>query len=86
MKYLLHRIYHIFGCSGGRRTPHYSDTDLLEHHGIYFFDDMLKFFYSSFRSRVTASHNQLIFGLCTAHCSVYSKLWAWQNNLLHKII
>ena len=28
----------------------------------------------SFRSRVTASHNQLICSLCSAHCSVYSKL------------
>ena len=39
--------------------------------GIHSFDEMLRIFVFSFRSRVTASHNQLLFGLCSAHCIVY---------------
>ena len=50
---------------------------------IHAFDEMLRIFVLSFRSRVTASHNQLIYSLCSAHCNVYSKLWAWWNSLLH---
>ena len=60
-----------------------SATEMFANLGIHSFDEMLRIFVFSFRSRVTASHNQLIFGLCTAHCSVYSKLWAWWNSLLH---
>ena len=60
-----------------------SATEIFANLGIHSFDEMLRIFVYSFRSRVTASHNQLIFGLCTAHCSVYSKLWAWWNSLLH---
>ena len=60
-----------------------SVTEMFANLGIHSFDEMLRIFVFSFRSRVTTSHNQLIFGLCTAHCSVYSKLWAWWNSLLH---
>ena len=60
-----------------------SATEMFANLGIHSFDEMLRIFVFSFRSRVTASHNQLIFGLCTAHCSAYSKLWAWWNSLLH---
>ena len=51
-----------------------SATEMFANLGIHSFDEMLRIFVFSFCSRVTASHNQLIFGLCTAHCSVYSKL------------
>ena len=60
-----------------------SAIEMFANLGIHSFDEMLRIFVFSFRSRVTASHKQLIFGLCTAHCSVYSKLWAWWNSLLH---
>ena len=60
-----------------------SATEMFANLGIHSFDEMLRIFVFSFRSKVTASHNQLIFGLCTAHFSVYSKLWAWWNSLLH---
>ena len=62
-----------------------SATEMFVNLGIHSFDEMLRIFVFSFRSRVTASHNQLICSLCTcsAHCSVYSKLWAWWNSLLH---
>ena len=59
-----------------------SATEMFVNLRIHSFDEMLRIFVFSFRSRVTASHNQLIFGLCSAHCSVYSKLWAWWNSLL----
>ena len=48
-----------------------SATEMFANLGIYSFDEMLRIFVFSFRSRVTASHNQLIFGLCTANCSVF---------------
>ena len=51
-----------------------SATDMFVNLGIYSLDEMLRIFVFSFRSRVTASHNQLICSLCSAHCSVYSKL------------
>ena len=62
-----------------------SATEMFANLGIHTFDEMFRIFF--FRSRVTASHNQLIFGLCTAHCSVglYAKLWAWWNSLLHNL-
>ena len=60
-----------------------SATEMFVNLGIHFFDEMLRIFVYSFRSRVTASHNQLIFSLCSAHCSGYSRLWAWWNRLLH---
>ena len=60
-----------------------SATEMFANLSIHSFDEMFRIFVFSFRSRVTASHNQLIFGLYTAHCSVYSKLWAWWNSLLH---
>ena len=60
-----------------------SATEMFANLGIHSFDEMLRIFVFSFCSRATASHNQLIFGLCTAHCSVYSKLWTWWNSLLH---
>ena len=60
-----------------------SATEMLVNFEIHSFDEMLRMFVFSFRYRVTASHNQLIFSLCSAHCSVYSKLWAWWNSLLH---
>ena len=60
-----------------------SATEMFANLGIHSFDEMLGIFVFSFRSRVTTLHNQFIFGLCTAHCSVYSKLWAWWNSLLH---
>ena len=56
-----------------------SATDMFVNLWIHSFDEMLRIFVFSFRSRVTASHNghnQLIFSLCSAHCSVYSKLLA----------
>ena len=53
-----------------------SATEMFVNLGIYSFDEMLRIFVFSFRSRVTASHNQLICSLCSAHCSVYSKLCA----------
>ena len=64
----------------------YSATEMFANLGIHSFDEMLRIFVFSFRSRVTASHNQLICSLCSAHCSVYSKLWAWWNSVLHIII
>ena len=63
-----------------------SATEMFVNLGIHSFDEMLRIFVFSFRSRVTASHNQLICSLCSAHCSVYSKLWAWWNSLLHIIV
>ena len=60
-----------------------SATEMFVNLGIHSFDEMLRIFVFSFRSRVTASHNQLICSLCSASCSVYSKLWAWWNSLLH---
>ena len=60
-----------------------SATKMVANLGIHSFDEMLRIFVFSFRSRATALHNQFIFGLCTAHCSVYLKLWAWWNSLLH---
>ena len=63
-----------------------SATEMIANLDLHSFDEMLRIFVFSFRSRVTASHNQLIFGLCTAHCSVYSKVWAWFNSLLHNYI
>ena len=60
-----------------------SATEMFVNLGIYFFDEMPGMFVFSFRSRVTASHSQLICSLCSAHYSVYSKLWAWWNSLLH---
>ena len=44
-----------------------SATEMFANLGIYSFDEMLRIFVFSFCSRVTASHNQLIIGLCTAH-------------------
>ena len=58
-------------------------TEMFVNLGIHSFDEMPRNFIFSFRSRVTASHNQLIFGLCIANCSVYSKLWSWWNSILH---
>ena len=49
-----------------------SATEMFANLGIHSLDEMLRIFVFSFRSRVTASHNQLIFGL-----------WAWWNSLLH---
>ena len=60
-----------------------SATEMFVNLGIHSFDEMLRIFVSSFCFRVTASHNQLICILCSASCSVYSKLWAWWNSLLH---
>ena len=60
-----------------------SATEMFVNFGINSFDEMLKIFVFSFNSRVTASHNQLICSLCSANYSVYSKLWAWWNSLLH---
>ena len=51
-----------------------SATEMFVKLGIHSFDEMLRIFVFSFRSRVTASHNQLVCSLCSAHCSVYSKL------------
>ena len=45
--------------------------------------EILRIFSFSFCSRVNASHNQLISTLCSAHCTAYSKLWAWWNGLYH---
>ena len=53
-----------------------SATEMFVNLGIHSFDEMLRISVISFRSRVTASHNQLICSLCSASCSVYSKLWA----------
>ena len=61
-------------------------TEMFANLGIQSFDEMLRIFVFSFRSRVTAPHDQLMFRLCSAHCSVYSKLWAWWNSLLHIIL
>ena len=63
-----------------------SATEMFVNLGIHSFDEMLRIFVFSFLSRVTAAHNRLICSLCSAHCSVYSKLWAWWNSLLHLII
>ena len=60
-----------------------SATEMFVNLGIHSFDEMLRIFVFSFCSRLTASHNQLICSLCSASCSVYSKLWAWWNSLLH---
>ena len=60
-----------------------SATEMFVNLGIHSFDEMLRIFVFSFCSKVTASHNQLICSLCSANCSVYSKLWAWWNCLLH---
>ena len=51
-----------------------SATEMFVNLEIYSFEEMLSIFVFSFRSRVSASHNQLIISLCSAHCSVYSKL------------
>ena len=61
-------------------------TEMFVNLWILSFDEMLRIFLFSFRSRVTASHNQLICSLCSAHCSVYSKLWAWWNSLFHILV
>ena len=50
-----------------------SATKMFVNLGIHSFDEMLRIFFS-FRSKVSASYNQLICILCSAHCSVYSKL------------
>ena len=63
-----------------------SATEMFANLGIPSFDEILRILVFNFRSRVTASHNQLILGLCSAHCSVYLKLWAWWNSLLHNYI
>ena len=60
-----------------------SATEMFANLGIHSFDEMLRIVVFSVCSRVTASHNQLIFELCTANCSVYSMLWTWWNLLLH---
>ena len=60
-----------------------SATEMFVNLGIRSFDEMLRIFVFSFRSMVTAPHNQLICSLCSAHCSVHSKLWAWWNSLIH---
>ena len=61
-------------------------TEMFVNLWIHSFDEMLRIFLFSFRSRVTASHNQLICSLCSAHCTVYSKLWAWWNSLFHILV
>ena len=48
-----------------------SATEMFVNLGIHSFDEMLRIFVFSFRSRMTASHNQLLCNLCSAHCSVY---------------
>ena len=52
-----------------------SATEMFANIGIHSFDEMLRIFVFSFRSSVTASHNQLIGSLCSAQCSVHSKLY-----------
>ena len=70
-------------CSYMFRSWHNSATEMFVNLRIYSFDEMIRIFVFSFRSRLTASHNQLICSLGSAHCSVYSKRWAWWNSLLH---
>ena len=47
-----------------------SATEMFVNLGIHYFDEMLRIFVFSFCSRVTASHNQLMFSLCSAHASL----------------
>ena len=54
-------------------------TEMFVNLVIHSFDEMLRDFVFNFCSRVT----ELIFSLCSAHSSVYSKLLAWWNSLLH---
>ena len=70
-------------CSYMFRSWHNSAIEMFVNLGIHSFDEMIRIFVFSFRSRLTASHNQLICSLCSAQCSVYSKRWAWWNSLLH---
>ena len=63
-----------------------SATEMFVNLGINSFDEMLRMYIFGFRSRVTTSYNQLLSSLCSAHCSVYSKLWAWWDSLLYIIM
>ena len=49
----------------------HSATEMFANLGIHSFDEMLRIFVFRFCSRVTESHNQLIFGLCSAHTYTY---------------
>ena len=63
-----------------------SAIEMFVNLGMQSFDEMFRFFAFSFRSRVTASHNQLIFSLCSAHCSVYSKTMGMVEQLITYIV
>ena len=63
-----------------------SATEMFVNLGINSFDEMLRIYIFGFRSRVTTSYNQLLSSLCSVHCSVYSKLWAWWDSLLYIIM
>ena len=52
-----------------------SVTEMFVNLRINFFDEMLRIYISGFRSRVTTAYNPLLSCICSAHCSVYSKLW-----------
>ena len=61
----------------------YSATEMFVNLGINSFHEMLRIYIFGFRFRVTTSYYQLLSSLCSAHCSVYSKLWAWWNSLTY---
>ena len=60
-----------------------SATEMYVNPGNKYFYEMLRNYMCGFRFRVTTSYNQLLSSLCSAHCSVCSKLWAWWNSLLN---
>ena len=57
-----------------------SATEMFVNLRIIFLYKMLRINIFGFRSRVTTSYNQLLSSLRSAHCSVYSKLWACCNK------